>query len=407
MTPGRAGATAYFILCVLAASCTGSLAQPQTGGIQPVQNIAIGYIELNNDKRYEPVTLNRRAVIRDRPRPWTGAVMGVDDTQTNLVAAAIRLKLERYSLPDTAGVSSLASRLVSEGRVRFLLADLPAEIFHALAAATKGADILIFNISARDDELRRKLCAPQVAHVMPSQAMLADAMAQYFVARKWRSILVLEGPDPRDGRDTKAFVVAARKFGLRIVAHRNFAAGNDPRQRELNNPALVTASSADYDVIFIADTAFDFARTLQYRAARARPLAGSIGLEPAAWHWLWERNGAPQVNSRHRRLAEGRHMGDAGWAAWMAVRMIADGVSKGGHDFAARRNFILRTGKYDPAKGVAASFRPWDQQLRQPVLLVAPFGAVDSAPMPGFLHKDETLDTLGDDRPDTPCKLDG
>ena len=29
-----------------------------------------------------------------------------------------------------------------------------------------------------------------------------------------------------------------------------------------------------------------------------------------------------------------------------------------------------------------------------------------SAPIEGFLHRTNTLDTLGDDEPETPCKLD-
>ena len=51
------------------------------------------------------------------------------------------------------------------------------------------------------------------------------------------------------------------------------------------------------------------------------------------------------------------------------------------------------------------SVRPWDQQLRQAILLAAPYQVVASAPVEGFLHKTNVLDTLGDDETDTPCKL--
>ena len=51
------------------------------------------------------------------------------------------------------------------------------------------------------------------------------------------------------------------------------------------------------------------------------------------------------------------------------------------------------------------SVRPWDQQLRQAILLAAPYQVVASAPVEGFLHKTNVLDTLGDDQADTPCKL--
>jgi hypothetical protein len=49
--------------------------------------------------------------------------------------------------------------------------------------------------------------------------------------------------------------------------------------------------------------------------------------------------------------------------------------------------------------------RRWDQQLRQAVFLATPFAVVASAPVEGFLHKTNTLDTLGDDESETPCRM--
>ena len=39
------------------------------------------------------------------------------------------------------------------------------------------------------------------------------------------------------------------------------------------------------------------------------------------------------------------------------------------------------------------------------VLLAAPYEVVDSAPIEGFLHRTNELDTLGDDEPESPCHL--
>ena len=77
--------------------------------------------------------------------------------------------------------------------------------------------------------------------------------------------------------------------------------GTDPRERERNDPALLSAIHRDYDVVFVADHAFDFARRVPYAHLRARPVVGSIDLEPMAWHWTYERHGAPQVNSRFQQ----------------------------------------------------------------------------------------------------------
>jgi ABC transporter substrate binding protein (PQQ-dependent alcohol dehydrogenase system) len=75
-------------------------------------------------------------------------------------------------------------------------------------------------------------------------------------------------------------------------------------------------------------------------------------------------------------------------------------------DFRKQREFMFAAGTvFDGDKGLAMSVRPWDRQLRQAILLAAPYQVVASAPVEGFLHKTNVLDTLGDDENETPCKL--
>jgi len=73
-------------------------------------------------------------------------------------------------------------------------------------------------------------------------------------------------------------------------------------------------------------------------------------------------------------------------------------------DIAKLRAFMLGDG-FDGDKGLAMSVRPWDHQLRQAILLAAPYEVVASAPIEGFLHRTNELDTLGDDEPESPCHL--
>jgi ABC transporter substrate binding protein (PQQ-dependent alcohol dehydrogenase system) len=56
-------------------------------------------------------------------------------------------------------------------------------------------------------------------------------------------------------------------------------------------------------------------------------------------------------------------------------------------------------------KGVPLSFRPWDHQLRQPVLLAADRSLVAVAPIEGYLHPKNELDTLGYDQAESACKF--
>ena len=105
--------------------------------------------------------------------------------------------------------------------------------------------------------------------------MSSDALVQYLASRKWRDFFVLHGPSTADAMTAKAFEASAKKFGARIVATKQFKVGTDPREREQNNPALLTAGR-DYDVLFVADEAFEFARQVPYQTVRARPVVGAI-----------------------------------------------------------------------------------------------------------------------------------
>lgn len=58
-------------------------------------------------------------------------------------------------------------------------------------------------------------------------------------------------------------------------------------------------------------------------------------------------------------------------------------------------------------KGQALTFRDWDGQMRQPILLAGPRMLISVSPQDGFLHPGSLLDTLGDDRPESACRLDG
>ncbi len=369
------------------------------------QQIKIAFVEIENDPRYEPVRAYERIILKTRVHPFTGAELGIDDAAALARVLKADFALERITVKSPADIAPAVLAALDAG-THFFLIDAPAESFKPLAAAVRGRDALLFNVSEPDDALRRDLCAGEFIHVYPSRAQLMDGLAQFVVSRKWRDILVFEGPSPADAATTAAFAHSAQKFGARIVANQHFKPGTDPRDREQNDPALLSAINRDFDAVFVADEAFDFARTVPYHLARPRPVIGSIDLEPLAWHWTWERHGAPQVNSRFERKSAGRHMEGADWAAWMAVKMIVQSALRTeSADFAKQRAFILGDGSFDGDKGLAVSVRPWDHQLRQAVLLAAPYEVVADAPIEGFLHRTNTLDTLGDDEPESPCHL--
>jgi ABC transporter substrate binding protein (PQQ-dependent alcohol dehydrogenase system) len=395
-----------FSAMLVAWATTLALAQPAPPAQQPQQKITIGFVEIEGDPRYEPVKGFERLVLKTREHPFTGAEVGIDEALALTRVLKTDFVLERITVKSAEAVAPAVQQAMEARGIHFFLVDAPAEAFKPLVAAVHRRDALIFNVSAPDDSLRRTLCAAEVVHTIPSLAMRMDGLVQYLVSRKWRDYLVLQGPAQADEVATKAFESSAKKFGARIVAHQNFKAGTDPREREQNDPALITAVNRDYDTVFVADEAFDFARQVPYHTVRPRPIVGSIDLEPVAWHWTWEHNGAPQVNSRFEKRSGGRHMESPDWAAWIAVKMIVQSALRTRSvDFAQQRKFILGDATFDGDKGLAVGVRPWDHQVRQAVLLAAPYAVVASAPVEGFLHRTNELDTLGDDEPETPCHL--
>ena len=332
--------------------------------------------------------------------------MGIEEAQAVARVLKIDFALERITVNSPEAVAPAVLQAMDTRNIQFFVVDAPAAAFKPLAAAVRGRDVLVFNATAPEDFLRRDVCAREIVHTLPSLAMSMDGLIQHLVAHKWRDFLILQGPLPADMLMSNAFEASAKKLGARIVGKKEFKVGTDPREREKNSPALLSAGSRDYDVVFVADNDFEFARQVPYQTVRARPVVGSIDLEPVAWHWTWEHNGAPQVNSRFQKLTGGRRMESADWAAWIAVKMVvksAQGTRSA--DFRKQRDFMLGGAVFDGDKGLALSVRPWDQQLRQAILLATPYAVVASAPVEGFLHRTNVLDTLGDDEQDTPCHL--
>ena len=317
-------------------------------------------------------------------------------------AVGAEFALEHVAGADATALIAAVERLNGEG-VRFFTIDAPGAVVAEVSKAVRNRELLLFNVSAADDALRQAQCQPNLLHTLPNHAMRADALAQFLVSKKWRSVLMLEGPLPEDRLLAEAFARSAKRFGLKLVDRRPFVLSNDPRQRDQGNVALLT-SGADYDVVFVANSDGEFARSLPYRTMRPRPVVGAEGLAALAWHWAWERHGAPQLNTRFEKHA-GRKMAGPDWAAWMAVKTVVEAVVRT-HDapFDALAKYIRGDDiTLDGFKGNRLGFRPWDNQLRQPILLATHNAVVERAPIAGFLHPTNDMATLGCDQRDSRC----
>ncbi len=134
-------------------------------------------------------------------------------------------------------------------------------------------------------------------------------------------------------------------------------------------------------------------------------MVGTEGLVSSAWHWTLERYGAPQLNQRFRRRMD-RTMTSEDWAGWAAVRAIVSAVSAIQSVDTDELQVAIRSGdlNIDLYKGVRGNFRDWNGQMRQPILLATHNAVIAIAPVEGFEHESDALDTLGIDRAESECK---
>jgi ABC transporter substrate binding protein (PQQ-dependent alcohol dehydrogenase system) len=365
--------------------------------------VTVGYLQIEGDPRYEPRPTYAGIMKRPRGRPYAGAETALRESRIVARALGVRFALERQGVASADEMLRALGRLRAEHGVGIAIVDADAQTIADVARRTRGQGLVLLNVSASEDELRHEQCEAHLLHVHPSDAMLTDALAQFVVWRRWRRVVVLKGPLPQDARLAEAFERSARKFGAEVVASRDFVLSNDPRQRAQNNVALLTAG-VDHDVVFLADTDGEFGRYVPYQTSRPRPVIGTEGLVADAWHWSWERHGAPQLSQRFERTA-GRRMQASDWAAWAAVKLIVEAVTRTRSTAPEVLASFVRSGemRLDGYKGSALSFRSWDNQLRQGIFLHTHNAVVASAPLAGFLHATENLDTLGPDRPESRC----
>jgi ABC transporter substrate binding protein (PQQ-dependent alcohol dehydrogenase system) len=223
--------------------------------------------------------------------------------------------------------------------------------------------------------------------------------------------LLVSGPGTADAAYATAVKRAIKKFGARLVAEK--AWDYDPGARRTDTGHFSVASEVarftqglSYDVLVVADETGAFGDDLGYRTTDPRPIAGTHGLVPAIWARPFEQWGATQLQNRFLRQAQ-RWMTERDHSAWMAVRAIGEAAMRSKSTEPEALVSYMKSDRFELAafKGTKLTFRSWDNQLRQPILLADARSLVSVSPQPGFIHQFSELDTLGTDRPEGQCRL--
>jgi ABC transporter substrate binding protein (PQQ-dependent alcohol dehydrogenase system) len=340
-----------------------------------------------------------------------GAHLALEDNNTTGKFLNQHFSLEEVRIKERDDPVAALAQLTDHG-ISLFIVDLAADALLKVADAERSRDLVFFNAGAIDDRLREEDCRPNVIHAAPTRSMLADALAQYLVFKRWLRWLLVVGSHDPDKLYAQMLRRAAARFGARIVQERVFEDTGGARrtdsglvqvQRQL---PLFLQGAPDHDVLVAADESEVFASYLPYRTREPRPVAGSAGLVPKSWDAAHDQWGADQLQSRFTRMFS-RRMTTLDGQAWTAARMIGEAAARAGSADPKAISEYLRSPDFALAafKGQKLTLRDWNLQLRQPILLTDGRTVTSVSPQEGFLHQFSELDTLGYDRPETKCRL--
>lgn len=339
-----------------------------------------------------------------------GAKLAIEDNNTTGRFLGQRFTLEERRIKEGEDVVQAATALAEHNG--FIIADLPADALLKVADALRDRGTLLFNAGAIDERLREADCRANVIHVAPTRSMLADALGQYLVWKRWPRWLLVVGSHDEDKLYADALRRAATRFGAKIVQERTYEDTGGARRTDSGvtliqrQMPVFTQQAPAYDVLVAADESEVFAAYLPYRTWDPRPVAGSAGLVPRSWDGAQDQWGATQMQNRFTRL-NSRRMTALDMQAWTAVRIIGEATSRTNSGDVKKITDFIKGPDFSVAafKGTKLTLRDWNLQLRQPILLVDGRMVVSVSPQEGFLHQVSELDTLGYDRPESKCKL--
>ena len=366
------------------------------------RRVTIGYVEIAGDPRHEPVT----GLWTRGPQEPCGRSPGHSWGSTTPRPHARARSTLRSSA--SACPRRVESRRPSSGarcpRHPFLHRRCPGR---GLPAAGRHHQGPRHPGLQRHRSGRRAATQPsaEVVHTLPSLAMSMDGLVQYLVSRNG-PIFCSEGPLRADAVMVGAFESSARNSapgwwqGSSSRRARIRASGKERSRAAFRHQPRLRCGVRRRSRLRLRPP-------VPYATVRARPVVGSIDLEPSGvvqpGRASWRAAGEFSVPATLR----GRRMESADWAAWMAVKMVVQATC-------ARSRWSSRVSASSCSatpgrrqQGLAVAFVPGTTRLRQAILLASPYSVVARAPVEGFLHRTNALDTLGDDEPESSCRMTG
>jgi len=384
-----------------------------------------------------PVRAATYQVAADAAR--AGAVMAEEELGFNAELLGQRLEVRIATAPDTESALRAAERMTAIEEVYAFAGGYGDETALALSGLARDRQIPFLNIGSASGALRGPACDRYTFHVEASAAMYLDALTDWYVRAEFRRWFYVY-PDTDAGRalyDRALVALTERHFGAEEVG----SAAVAPDSLDFTGAiGAIGASEADVVLLLVDPVAqlsflgeYENAgggadvtgfpdpttqtRTFLAASRNGAPTVGS-GYRASLWEAKIDAYGAREINQRFLERW-GMPMDGPGWAAYQAVKMLYESAAFGG---GTETNTVLGylenpATNFDIWKGIGASFRPWDHQLRQPLYLIKinpdAETALDLANLVGELpalylpgtDPLERLDQLGDLERASQCSL--
>ena len=340
-----------------------------------------------------------------------GSRMGIKDNNTTGKFTNQKFELiEKNIMPNES-----AKEIFEEFRknnYNFFILDVSSEDLDKIISSDILGDAILINVSLKNNDFRNQKCDKQLLHTAPSYMMVTDALMQFLKKKNWTKLFLIFGTNNRDKQFKDSLKISVKKFGLTITNEKKWDFTHDFR-RTADLEFVKFTQGEKYEVLVLADEGNTFGDSgnsfgdyIPYRTWKPNIVVGGEVLKPTSWHHTHEQWGGNQMQSRFLKNFN-RFMTNIDFNSWVGIRVFGEAITKTKSldpktilDEILKENF-----KIAAYKGKPVSFRKWNRQLRQPILLVTPRALVSVSPQNGFLHPRTELDTLGIDEPDTKCKL--
>lgn len=331
-----------------------------------------------------------------------GAEVGIADNNTNRKFMGYAFDLEISTHKEDA--IDTAINTLKASTAKYVLLDMTATQQQFVLDTVKEPERLYFNVRSYDDKIRNMSCRQNLFHSLPSYAMRADALMQFVFKKQWNDIILVVGSNEEDKKFANALRRSAKKLGLDFSYDRTWIFDAGISRKASDEIPLFTRQFGDYDVMIVADERNDFARFILYNSWLPRPVLGADGLRTLNWSHLLKRWGAAQLQKRFEKYAH-REMMDVDYAAWVSLRAIDEALLRSKiASLEGIKNYLINDLELVGYKGQRLSFRKWNGQLRQPIILTHDSALVSLAPLEGFLHEKNNLDSLGIDESESQCE---